>query len=374
MFCKNCGKELHEGSAFCPACGAKTSVAPSTLEDKKKQKAKKPGGMAPFVALGTAAVVVAAGIGVCAAMEIGPFEPKDGVYVITKTTYPKYEVATENTLDDEGNIVHSVFSCYGDSEGYSRTRFEQDSTYDEHGLCTSVTGDDMLTAMRSGFSAGMSYAWQEGHTTGTTSYTNVEFDDNSRLLTFTDNATPTCTDEGVDENGATKEAGTATVSYTYNGNGTISSTESNLQRRSVGFGAWSDAAPDPYRLKSSTTADSNGTIISRIDSTEYNTGGRCESTRTYNYKFNAEGLPTEVSCTFQATTNAEYDKKFPGRSVGPKTSSISLSYDENDNISAVYRDGEVVAQFEYQYVDNPSPFVAASACRCHADIIQKVLS
>lgn len=373
MYCKNCGKELLGDGVFCPACGTKTPAASSTVTSKKKQKRKKSGKRGLFIALGAAVVVVAAGIGVSAIMEIGPFEPKDGVYVITKATYPKYEVTTENTLDDKGDVVHSSFSCYGDSEGYSRTRFEQNSTYDEHGLRTSVTGDDMLTAMSAGFSAGMSYVWQGGCTTGITSYTNVKFDDNNRLLAFTADATPTCTDEGVDENGATKEANTTTVSYTYNGNGTINSTESNSQRYRVGFGAWSDATPDPYHLKSSTSTDNNGNIISRIDSTEYDAGGRYESTRTYNYELNAKGLPTEVSCTFQATTDAEYDKKFPGRSIEPKTSSISLSYDENDNISGVYKDGELVAQFEYQYIDSPSPFVAVSTCNRYADIIQETL-
>ena len=48
MFCKNCGKEIKEGSAFCPECGAKTEestvtnvdTTTATAETKKKHPTK----------------------------------------------------------------------------------------------------------------------------------------------------------------------------------------------------------------------------------------------------------------------------------------------------------------------------------------------
>lgn len=67
MFCKNCGKELREGSAFCPACGAKTSA--SQVEDRKIEETKQSPKRGLLVAIGVfllCACLVVAGFAVAA--------------------------------------------------------------------------------------------------------------------------------------------------------------------------------------------------------------------------------------------------------------------------------------------------------------------
>mgnify|MGYP001459674224 CR=1 FL=1 len=41
MYCGNCGKEIKEGSAFCPACGAKVVIVKTGRENSKKKNRKK---------------------------------------------------------------------------------------------------------------------------------------------------------------------------------------------------------------------------------------------------------------------------------------------------------------------------------------------
>lgn len=41
MYCGNCGKEIKEGSAFCPACGAKVVIVETGRENSKKKNRKK---------------------------------------------------------------------------------------------------------------------------------------------------------------------------------------------------------------------------------------------------------------------------------------------------------------------------------------------
>lgn len=40
MYCGNCGKEIKEGSAFCPACGAKVVIVETGRENSKKKSRK----------------------------------------------------------------------------------------------------------------------------------------------------------------------------------------------------------------------------------------------------------------------------------------------------------------------------------------------
>jgi uncharacterized membrane protein YvbJ len=37
MFCPNCGKEIPDGSKFCPYCGIKIAVSPELKKEEEKQ-------------------------------------------------------------------------------------------------------------------------------------------------------------------------------------------------------------------------------------------------------------------------------------------------------------------------------------------------
>lgn len=51
MYCRNCGKQIKDGAAFCPYCGAKTAVkkAEPTISLKEVPEKKKSSKMIPFV-------------------------------------------------------------------------------------------------------------------------------------------------------------------------------------------------------------------------------------------------------------------------------------------------------------------------------------
>lgn len=38
MFCQNCGKQLEEGSRFCPYCGAKNGPEPEQEKQQQQQQ------------------------------------------------------------------------------------------------------------------------------------------------------------------------------------------------------------------------------------------------------------------------------------------------------------------------------------------------
>jgi uncharacterized membrane protein len=50
MFCKNCGKEMQDGSAFCPNCGTKTEGAPQQSNPVSTKNAKSSTGLQTNVA------------------------------------------------------------------------------------------------------------------------------------------------------------------------------------------------------------------------------------------------------------------------------------------------------------------------------------
>ena len=64
MFCQNCGKEIEDGTSFCPDCGAKIGSAPEQAAPAQSydQTPKKPSKIIPFILgllLGVIGVIIA---------------------------------------------------------------------------------------------------------------------------------------------------------------------------------------------------------------------------------------------------------------------------------------------------------------------------
>ena len=355
MFCKNCGKELRESSAFCPACGAKASATPPTLKGKKKQKARKTGRKAPLIALGVAAVVIAAGIGVCAAMELGPFEPKDGVYVITKAAYPQIDAIATNTVDKNGNTVSSYLDCTRIPGNFTRTTFTHNRTYNDEGFVEETSGDICDQVIKAGFYVGDYSRWS--NQLGDWQYTTIKRDEAGRLTSLSFNYNPSFSEN--DAASGNYECLTSSIdcdgSFTYNDNGTMKSAIYHRDCLSMRFDhdGRLESEGNRYQTEIEQSFDQNGLLTHEYERSDFDNDSWYGVEKNYDYLFDNSGRATEVEIKAEYTS---YDER-PYR----QSDAYSFTYNDQGQISSVSINGDTEIQYEYKYIAKPSSEVRFAA-------------
>ena len=326
MFCPKCGADLPDGAAFCGSCGSKMAVQqqaspyaqqpaglPAQQANPYMQPAKKRS-KAPLIAA-AAVVVIAAVVGIGFATGLfggGGIFGGGPVYVITSSTY--YDdagiITNKNTakLDDSGNVEKRISKNY-DTRGEIVSTLTYAYDRDEYGNLTKAKS---------------TREYYGDSTTATTKYDN-DLDKDHRVVKAEYDT----------------ERGSATIEYEYHGNGAIKSRHTENPTPSGG----KNVVDYEY--------DERGYPTSQRMQVFENGEKYYDSSTSYDWELDSKGNP--VSCTIKSKTTSDGETK---------TDSKTRIYkcDEHGNIvKAVNEEGNTIAEYTYEKVDNPS--VAARANR-----------
>lgn len=375
-FCSACGQDFDKRGAYCPHCGkqlkgepvsksaqaqvgSKLATPNNTKQGKGSMKRKACAGIV------IAAMLALASVGGCYVMGIGPWS-NDGVYVISKATYPKQQVVIENTLDDAGNATTSTLNYLGEMcNGYYRASFSCERTYDENGVLLSQKGDDPASVDSAGFTTDFRQGWSGK--LGTYKVGAFQKDERNCLTSITTSYEPDYDDTiGVDgRTGISVYANESAENYSYRDDRVPKAISGDWSGKLVTFSeGWDSDSPETGASGDWTKEyDENGRLVA-YEWEQVSNGSWREERKSFEYSVDEEQKKLTVSVSWNGKANDDWYNYCSNYSDGEASDSYTLilDYDDKGLVTSVTRDSEVVTEYEYKYVAHPSLMVRLKAC------------
>ena len=239
------------------------------------------------------------------------------VYVMTKQT--QYTVSGEKNfvlkreLDDRGSIVKQESKSYIDgTQTYtSSTEYENDQNgFPERSTTTSKP--------------------QNGNENKSTTKFENEFDNQGRPVQIK----------------AKSDSQTSTVSYEYYGNGNVKASKQEIEMGAPGGSAPQNCLSSEY--------DEHGYMASRTVESGFDDSDTAGTEYEFEWAFGSSNVPTGYEASARS---------FDGSKTHDAGSTdYTVETDDHGNITAIYdEDDNLLAEYEYELVNNPSPAARLSA-------------